>query len=83
MLQTGGFHLTKFAVNDENIMSEIPDSQRAKEIHDFSDESLCRALGVKWCIKDDAVFFEARAAPNVGRCRCHMSCYVTVCGIYV
>ena len=67
VLQTGCFNLTKFAVNNEKIMSEIPKDQRAKEVHDFSGESVCRALVIKWHITNDVFFFVAHAAPDVGQ----------------
>ena len=57
VLRLGGFEILKFAVNHEQIMEQIPLADRAKEIHDFSDGSQCRALGIRWMVKDDVFCF--------------------------
>ena len=58
VLQTGGFVLTKFAVNDEQLLNVIPLEHRAKEVHTFVPDSTCRALGVKWKIHEDVFCFD-------------------------
>ena len=57
VLQTGGFNLTKFAVNDNELLEEIPLCFRAKEVHDFTPESVGKTLGIKWNIHDDTFSF--------------------------
>ena len=56
-LQSGGFEMTKFAINNKELLREIPVEHRAKEVHTFSPDSICRALGVKWVIQDDMFCF--------------------------
>ena len=57
VLQSGGFLLTKFAVNDEQLLSKIPFEHRAKEVHTFFAESTCRALGLSWKVHEDIFCF--------------------------
>ena len=76
-LRTGGFHLTKFVVSDEAIMKAIPTCDRAKEVHDFSEDSVGRALGVKWAVAADQFFFEAPALPEEQLTRRSLLSYVS------
>ena len=64
VLKTAGFELTKFVVNDEVIMDEIPIKHRAKEVHEFSSKSVGKTLGLKWAIQSDAFVFTAREPPS-------------------
>ena len=57
LLSKGGFKLTKFVVNDEDLMSEIPIDDRAKEVKDLQLESDSKALGVKWNVMTDEFYF--------------------------
>ena len=57
VLQTRGFELTKFSVNDKDHLDEIPLSFRAQEVHDFTPESVGKTLGIKWNIHEDTFFF--------------------------
>lgn len=57
LLMTGGFVLTKFVVNVPYMLNEIPEARRAKEVHEFSSESVGKALGVRWRIQEDAFFY--------------------------
>ena len=61
VLKLGGFEILKFAVNDERIIQQIPLESRAKEVHDFSSGSVCRALGVRWHVKQDLFCFEVKS----------------------
>ena len=63
VLHTGGFELSKFVINNEKLMAEIPKSLRAKEVHEFSHESIGRALGIKWHIHNDAFMFCIKELP--------------------
>ena len=48
VLQKGGFNLTKFVVNDAEVLEKIEEVDRAKEVKQFSEEARSKALGVKW-----------------------------------
>ncbi|KAM3875257.1 uncharacterized protein ACN63O_000311 [Diretmus argenteus] len=58
---TGGFRLTKWMTNNRNVLSSIPQEDRATEVKDLDldQDSLIieRALGVQWCILTDQFKF--------------------------
>lgn len=58
MLSKGGFKLTKFVINDEALLQEVPVEERATEVKDFSEDSSSKALGVKWNVKGDEFYFQ-------------------------
>ncbi|KAL0177328.1 hypothetical protein M9458_026222, partial [Cirrhinus mrigala] len=57
----GGFRLTKWMTNSRDVLTNIPQEDRATEVKnlDFDQESLAieRALGVQWCIRSDQFKF--------------------------
>ena len=59
--QTGGFKLTKWMTNNRDVLSNIPQEDRATEVKDLDldQDSLAieRALGVQWCIRSDQFKF--------------------------
>ena len=64
----GGFNLTKFTSNSEEVLKSIPDEDRRKNV---SDEALTfdklpedKALGVKWNISKDTLGFQTKWAEN-------------------
>ena len=57
VLANGGFSLTKFAVNDAQLLAEIPEKCKAKEVVDFNPDCETKALGIKWRISDDEFIF--------------------------
>ena len=57
VLANGGFSLTKFAVNDAQLLAEIPEKCKAKEVVDFNPNCETKALGIKWRISDDEFIF--------------------------
>jgi hypothetical protein len=58
VLITGGFNLTKFVVNDEQLLENVSENNRAKEVKDFGPESSGKALGVRWNIMADMFVFD-------------------------
>ena len=58
LLRTGGFVLTKFIANDEELLSGVPRAHTAKEVHEFLQKSVGRALGVQWNIYKDTFFYD-------------------------
>ena len=65
VLDKGGFLLTKFIVNDRDLMSRIPVDKWAKEVYEFSEKSVGKALGVQWHIADDKFIFLSRKIDSV------------------
>ena len=64
----GGFNLTKFTSNSEEVLKSIPDEDRRRNV---SDEALTfdklpedKALGVKWNISKDTLGFQTKWAEN-------------------
>ena len=57
LMKTGGFVLTKFAVNDRDLALEVPSEDRSPTIHEFSSSSVGKALGVRWNVHDDVFCF--------------------------
>ena len=64
----GGFNLTRFTSNNEDVLMSIPDEDRRKNV---SDETLTfgklpedKALGVKWNISKDTLGFQTKMAEN-------------------
>ena len=53
VLQKGGFNLTKFVTNSEEILATIKEEDRAKEIKEFSEDVVSKALGISWEVKQD------------------------------
>ena len=53
VLGYGGFHLTKYIVNDTHLLEQIPESDRAKEVKEIAQESWCKALGIRWDFMTD------------------------------
>ena len=52
-----GFHLTKFVTNDQEVLSNLPTEEVAKEIR-FNDETNhSKALGIKWDVEADEFYF--------------------------
>ena len=64
----GGFNLTKFTSNSEEVLKSIPDVDRRNNV---SDEPLTfgklpedKALGVKWNISKDTLGFQTKMTEN-------------------
>ena len=63
LLKCGGFRLTKFLSNRQNVINSIPASERAASVQNAS---LCdeqpneRALGVRWDVHDDKLTYDAK-----------------------
>ena len=52
-LSKGGFLLTKFIVNDPDLLQQIPEGDRAKEAKVITHELHSKALGIKWDVSSD------------------------------
>ena len=53
VLAKGGFNLTKFVTNDEQILAGIREVDRAKEVKEFNKAEVSKALGVSWDVQAD------------------------------
>ena len=58
LLSQGGFNLTKFVVNDQKLLEEIPESDRAKEVKVLNPNTGSKALGIHWNVLSDEFYFE-------------------------
>ena len=54
----GGFRLTKFVVNQEDILQDIPAEERAVEVKTLVPESDSKALGILWDVNSDQFYFD-------------------------
>ena len=52
-LKHGGFNLTKFTANHDDILTHIDASDRAKEVKGLVPDTISKALGVKWDVFND------------------------------
>ncbi|XP_038133532.1 uncharacterized protein LOC119778397 [Cyprinodon tularosa] len=61
LCKSGGFHLAKWSSNSREVLSSLPEHERAKEIKnldlDRDELPMERALGVDWCIESDSFKF--------------------------
>ena len=62
LLSDAGFRLTKWMSNSLEVLSKIPNADRAKPTLDLNRESLPieRTLGVQWDVEKDAFLFKIR-----------------------
>ena len=62
LLSEAGFRLTKWMSNSREVLSKIPDADRAKPTLDLDLENLPveRTLGVQWDVEKDAFLFKVR-----------------------
>ena len=57
LLASGGFNLTKFVTNNSDVLSSIPDENRAKEVKQLDLDSHSKALGIHWNVQTDELYF--------------------------
>ena len=65
LLQNRGFCLTKFVINDSDLLKDIPEDKRAKEVKNIMPEMSGSALGIKWDIVSDSFYFEMQTIENI------------------
>ena len=60
LLQKGGFKLTKWLSDNREVLSTIPESERARSVVTLDIDYLPTesALGLKWNVEDDAFVWE-------------------------
>ena len=56
VLQEGGFRLTKFVANEEEVLNKIGETERAKEVKQFDEGARSKALGIGWNIREDSFY---------------------------
>ncbi|XP_062714046.1 uncharacterized protein LOC134290850 [Aedes albopictus] len=66
LLQRGGFHLHKWAANDERLLDSIPEEDRDKlvKIEDSSANEVIKTLGLMWDPVGDDFLFRAQSDCN-------------------
>ena len=61
LCQKGGFQLHKFTSNSREVVSSVPEEDRAGDAKDHrlvsKDTAVEHALGVHWCIESDTLQF--------------------------
>ena len=57
VLRQGGFNLTKFVVNNAELQQFIPVEDRAKEMKDITSGIYSKALGIRWDVLEDTLYF--------------------------
>ena len=60
LLNQGGFNLTKFVVNDQDVLMEIPEKDQAKEVKVLNPSFTSKALGIHWNISLDEFHFQMK-----------------------
>lgn len=62
LLSLGGFHLTKWMSNSVEVLTSIPEAERAKPLRNMDLERLPRerALGVEWDVEVDTIGFKTQ-----------------------
>ena len=62
LLKSRGFNLTKFVVNDDEVLSSVPIMDWASEIESLGlDHDTCsKVLGVKWSVVQDQFYFDIK-----------------------
>ena len=58
LLSQGGFNLTKFVVNDQKLLEEIPVSDRAKDVKVLNPNTGSKALGIHQNVLPDEFYFK-------------------------
>jgi hypothetical protein len=76
VLAEGGFNLTKFVANDSQLLDGIPDDQKAKEVKELAADCKSKALGVKWNVARDVLYFEVAVKTVSVVTRRHMLSFV-------
>ena len=65
LLKRGGFHLTEWLTNNQQVLSAIPQQERAGELqtHDLEATHSHQVLGVQWDSKSDEFLYKVNL-PN-------------------
>ena len=56
-LKYGGFNLTKYVVNDTQLLQSIDVADRAKEVKEITPEMYSKALGIRWDVNEDEFYY--------------------------
>ena len=56
-LDYGGFRLTKYVMNDAQLLQRVDVEDRAKEVKEIAPQLSSKVLGNKWDVTDDVFFF--------------------------
>lgn len=59
-LMCAGFNLTKFVINDETLLNEVPEADRVAKVKNLNSDVCSKVLGVKWDVKSDSFCFEVK-----------------------
>ena len=56
----GGFNLTKFVINDQELLGEIEQSDWAAKVKELTQDVLSKALGIQWNVDKETFFYVSR-----------------------
>lgn len=65
LLGHGGFKLTKFVVNNDDLKSFVPIEDQAVEEKEFQSNSQSRILGLIWNVQEDRIKFDVKMESQV------------------
>ena len=76
LLDSRGFHLTKFVVNDVFLLNQIPEKECAEKVMLVKRKTSSKVLGINWDVTEDAFKFEKSSHQPVGEITRHrmLSC---------
>jgi len=66
ILEAKGFHLTKFISNNNHFLLRIPPTDHAPEVKDLHSNLQSCALGIKWDVSNDQLYFEVNLKKTTG-----------------
>lgn len=72
VLQSGGFKLTKFVANDQDLLECVPESDRAVEVRDLNHDFNSKVLGIGWNVSKDEFYFNVEVDVHVPATRRNM-----------
>ena len=65
LLQKGGFHLTKWSLNNSSVLQAVPGPERSTLLLNLDlDNSIERVLGIRWNIQRDVFEFRVNIPPH-------------------
>ena len=76
LLNQGGFNLTKFVVNDQDVLMKIPEKDRDKEVKVLNPSFTSKALGIHWNISLDEFHFQMKEYDDNQEGKCLVLCHL-------
>ena len=64
-LSKGGFRLTKFVINNLDLLKQIPEDKLGKEVELFQENTNNKVLGITWDVQEDVFRFQGTAGDMI------------------